>query len=262
MGLTTPRDAFITALCKASLPPHYCLTALNVSPAGVVSGRGLLAHYFKIWSDSLIRCNRNTYSTAEHWKLCAKRRICNPGKLHGGWISTTLDRGCRIAVTHSIAIVEQSDAGSRCFDCEKPSVYARYFERSALSWLHFRIGVAYGSHYSAGTLHFIKHEGFDGVNLLRSLAPCMDPGSQAFSWRVFEDIALSSRLWNVSSGPKHGSCAGRLARSFGNVKQTLWIEPIFRRCCAASSNRRSTSAVPRSAWSGVFKQGMFSKCSS
>ena len=29
--MTTPRDAFITALCKASLPPHYTLTVLQSS---------------------------------------------------------------------------------------------------------------------------------------------------------------------------------------------------------------------------------------
>ncbi|XP_037071265.1 protein MON2 homolog [Pollicipes pollicipes] len=29
LELTTPRDAFITAACKASLPPHYTLTVLN-----------------------------------------------------------------------------------------------------------------------------------------------------------------------------------------------------------------------------------------
>ncbi|KAK2183612.1 hypothetical protein NP493_305g03033 [Ridgeia piscesae] len=29
LGLSTPRDAFITALCKSSLPPHYALTILN-----------------------------------------------------------------------------------------------------------------------------------------------------------------------------------------------------------------------------------------
>ncbi|KAI0207165.1 MON2-like protein [Lamellibrachia satsuma] len=29
LELSTPRDAFITALCKASLPPHYALTILN-----------------------------------------------------------------------------------------------------------------------------------------------------------------------------------------------------------------------------------------
>ncbi|KAI1905467.1 hypothetical protein AGOR_G00016500 [Albula goreensis] len=31
LGLVTPRDAFITAICKASLPPHYALTILSSS---------------------------------------------------------------------------------------------------------------------------------------------------------------------------------------------------------------------------------------
>ncbi|XP_077982841.1 protein MON2 homolog [Glandiceps talaboti] len=30
LTLNTPRDAFITSLCKASLPPHYALTVLNI----------------------------------------------------------------------------------------------------------------------------------------------------------------------------------------------------------------------------------------
>lgn len=29
LEMSVPRDAFITALCKASLPPHYALTVLN-----------------------------------------------------------------------------------------------------------------------------------------------------------------------------------------------------------------------------------------
>ena len=29
LNLTTPRDAFITSLCKAALPPHYTLTVVN-----------------------------------------------------------------------------------------------------------------------------------------------------------------------------------------------------------------------------------------
>uniref|UniRef100_H3C018 Protein MON2 homolog n=1 Tax=Tetraodon nigroviridis TaxID=99883 RepID=H3C018_TETNG len=33
LGLVTPRDAFITAICKASLPPHYALTVLSSSGA-------------------------------------------------------------------------------------------------------------------------------------------------------------------------------------------------------------------------------------
>lgn len=31
LNMTTPRDAFITAMCKASLPPHYTLTVLNTN---------------------------------------------------------------------------------------------------------------------------------------------------------------------------------------------------------------------------------------
>ncbi|XP_040200148.1 protein MON2 homolog isoform X4 [Rana temporaria] len=35
LGLVTPRDAFITAICKGSLPPHYALTVLNSSSAAL-----------------------------------------------------------------------------------------------------------------------------------------------------------------------------------------------------------------------------------
>ncbi|XP_061085397.1 protein MON2 homolog isoform X2 [Conger conger] len=35
LGLVTPRDAFITAICKASLPPHYALTVLSSSMANL-----------------------------------------------------------------------------------------------------------------------------------------------------------------------------------------------------------------------------------
>ena len=40
LGMTTPRDAFITALCKASLPPHYTLTVLQ-STSQQPQGAGL-----------------------------------------------------------------------------------------------------------------------------------------------------------------------------------------------------------------------------
>uniref|UniRef100_A0A673AU82 Protein MON2 homolog n=1 Tax=Sphaeramia orbicularis TaxID=375764 RepID=A0A673AU82_9TELE len=36
LGLVTPRDAFITAICKASLPPHYALTVLSSNAANFV----------------------------------------------------------------------------------------------------------------------------------------------------------------------------------------------------------------------------------
>ncbi|ERL84532.1 hypothetical protein D910_01962, partial [Dendroctonus ponderosae] len=35
LELHTPRDAFITAICKSSLPPHYALTVLNTVTSGV-----------------------------------------------------------------------------------------------------------------------------------------------------------------------------------------------------------------------------------
>lgn len=38
LEMTTPRDAFITALCKASLPPHYTLTILNSTAAAQNQG--------------------------------------------------------------------------------------------------------------------------------------------------------------------------------------------------------------------------------
>ena len=37
LEMTIPRDAFITALCKASLPPHYTLTILNSTAAAAQS---------------------------------------------------------------------------------------------------------------------------------------------------------------------------------------------------------------------------------
>uniref|UniRef100_A0A8C9ZVA3 Protein MON2 homolog n=1 Tax=Sander lucioperca TaxID=283035 RepID=A0A8C9ZVA3_SANLU len=37
LGLVTPRDAFITAICKASLPPHYALTVLSSNAANLSS---------------------------------------------------------------------------------------------------------------------------------------------------------------------------------------------------------------------------------
>ena len=45
LDMTLPRDAFMTALCKASLPPHYTLTILNTQ--GVPQkGRRLIPYIF------------------------------------------------------------------------------------------------------------------------------------------------------------------------------------------------------------------------
>ncbi|XP_078594586.1 protein MON2 homolog isoform X1 [Branchiostoma floridae x Branchiostoma japonicum] len=43
LGLNVPRDAFVTTLCKACLPPHYALTILNTPGLAAVSKeRGLM----------------------------------------------------------------------------------------------------------------------------------------------------------------------------------------------------------------------------
>lgn len=42
LDMTTPRDAFITALCKASLPPHYTLTILNSQAIAQSAQKGLM----------------------------------------------------------------------------------------------------------------------------------------------------------------------------------------------------------------------------
>ncbi|XP_030755931.1 protein MON2 homolog [Sitophilus oryzae] len=40
LDLQTPRDAFITAICKSSLPPHYALTVLNTVSSGITLRQG------------------------------------------------------------------------------------------------------------------------------------------------------------------------------------------------------------------------------
>lgn len=41
LDLHTPRDAFITAICKSSLPPHYALTVLNTVTSGINIRQGM-----------------------------------------------------------------------------------------------------------------------------------------------------------------------------------------------------------------------------
>lgn len=53
LGLVTPRDAFITAICKASLPPHYALTVLS-SNATSLSSKGRVFMYCEILTTGLI----------------------------------------------------------------------------------------------------------------------------------------------------------------------------------------------------------------
>lgn len=37
--MQSPRDAYITAICKGSLPPHYALTVLYNAPQGIPCAR-------------------------------------------------------------------------------------------------------------------------------------------------------------------------------------------------------------------------------
>ncbi|KAK7789330.1 hypothetical protein R5R35_012807 [Gryllus longicercus] len=58
LDLHTPRDAFITAICKASLPPHYALTVLNTAPQGAGSARSS--------QDLNSQYNLSTYGEADY----------------------------------------------------------------------------------------------------------------------------------------------------------------------------------------------------
>uniref|UniRef100_A0A3Q1J8N5 Protein MON2 homolog n=1 Tax=Anabas testudineus TaxID=64144 RepID=A0A3Q1J8N5_ANATE len=60
LSLVTPRDAFITAICKASLPPHYALTVLssNLTAKNIQCMRTLL---------NLAHCNGAVLGTS--WQL-------------------------------------------------------------------------------------------------------------------------------------------------------------------------------------------------
>ncbi|MEQ2187317.1 hypothetical protein GOODEAATRI_003483 [Goodea atripinnis] len=51
VGLVTPRDAFITAICKASLPPHYALTVLS-SNSSNLSSKGTALKLFSVCMSS------------------------------------------------------------------------------------------------------------------------------------------------------------------------------------------------------------------
>lgn len=50
LGLVTSRDAFITAICKGSLPPHYALTILNTTTAATLSNKCKTLIYSKFRS--------------------------------------------------------------------------------------------------------------------------------------------------------------------------------------------------------------------
>lgn len=65
LELQTPRDAFITALCKASLPPHYTLTVLSSLPLGVGYSR---SHGPGPSQDVNPQCNIGLYGSEMDYK--------------------------------------------------------------------------------------------------------------------------------------------------------------------------------------------------
>ncbi|CAG2240516.1 Protein MON2 homolog [Mytilus edulis] len=79
LEMTTPRDAFITALCKASLPPHYTLTVLNSQSIAQSSQKA-----------KNIQCMRSLLSVAH----------CHGGILGTAWhlVLTTLQEPSLFAV--------------------------------------------------------------------------------------------------------------------------------------------------------------------
>ena len=58
LGMSTPRDAFITALCKASLPPHYTLTVLNTANPPSTLQRGKCSETFERYVHPWTRCEK------------------------------------------------------------------------------------------------------------------------------------------------------------------------------------------------------------
>lgn len=62
LGLVTPRDAFITAICKASLPPHYALTVLSSNAATLSSKGGWLRMHLKINTKHIFKGTQVSYN--------------------------------------------------------------------------------------------------------------------------------------------------------------------------------------------------------
>ncbi|KAJ8401396.1 hypothetical protein AAFF_G00386270 [Aldrovandia affinis] len=84
LGLVTPRDAFITAICKASLPPHYALTVLT-------STTNLSNKTYSIQGQSVQIISPSSES---HQQLTAKniqcmRTLLNLAHCHGAVLGTS-----------------------------------------------------------------------------------------------------------------------------------------------------------------------------
>ena len=79
LELFTPRDAFITALCKSSLPPHYSLTVLNPASA---------SHAGQNNSHAIPRGN-STACRQRHMSLLVKSSVAETDVHTHTWTSVT-----------------------------------------------------------------------------------------------------------------------------------------------------------------------------
>lgn len=61
LELHTPRDAFITAICKASLPPHYALSVLNMGYQGTGFKTHSRASSQDLGSQYMAQCGENEF---------------------------------------------------------------------------------------------------------------------------------------------------------------------------------------------------------
>lgn len=71
LGLVTSRDAFITAICKGSLPPHYALTVLNTTTAATLSNKCKTSVYSKFSSSSGLIWHREKIIELLSSSLCS-----------------------------------------------------------------------------------------------------------------------------------------------------------------------------------------------
>ncbi|TKC51571.1 hypothetical protein EI555_012497 [Monodon monoceros] len=89
LGLVTSRDAFITAICKGSLPPHYALTVLNTTTAATLSNKS-----YSIQGQSVMMISPSSESHQQVVALTSKniqcmRTLLNLAHCHGAVLGTS-----------------------------------------------------------------------------------------------------------------------------------------------------------------------------
>ncbi len=95
LGLVTPRDAFITAICKASLPPHYALTVLSSNAANLSSKgtalqlRMTLKVTQKTQCKQYLRCPVTFFLCTRHHPNIACTHTCTHTQIHLKYLDNT-----------------------------------------------------------------------------------------------------------------------------------------------------------------------------